>query len=681
MEISTSLSAKSMNNDANSSMRPQNILKISSLSSSSKTPNANQSSTLSLSSNVETSLEKTATKVERYIPFDLNSTVEDAPGWQYKDDINTKEINNNKETFQCSGNIRITENSKISNIVGPVCWKCKGLGYNHVRKKKNKKKRQKLDVSILSGTNEDNYENKQRRQNTTACPVCQGSGHIQCKEKELKYQNRAGVITKTRSCPTGWKSKKPLPYVITTQISSKTTEKEITNDEKNSESDFRLFQCIQQIYNGLSQDVSINSFFLNKNHTQSQEEQINQLQSNPLPIWLPREGEQLCNLVGSWRILQRVGSHRWTTDDLVTAHVASSQFISHFSPNDSKNTPIRYLDLGCGNGSVLQMVLWKLLSHYEHDNEYCTVENGIDSQQEKSKETETIEFYVRGIEARSEAVELAKRSLSYNIGSQESKTKINDNKDMNDCVDGNEAFITNRNNLNVQLIHNDFRTLIEHGAFIFNDQSHTKNLKIHKSDERIVNKSDNSSDTNLQFDLVTGTPPYFQVDFQTITLTNNSTSMIKENLSCRDETKLTKAIINQGGMPTCMQSAPARCEFRGGIEVYCQAASKVLKPKTGIFVVCENYLNHKRVLAAADECGLAVKRMYFVKGRIGKRVPLFAVYMMMMKDSAMEATKKKQSCNSMEQDAVKIELSVRDDDGKWTDAYKDVLEDMAIPAY
>ena len=48
-----------------------------------------------------------------------------------------------------------------------------------------------------------------------------------------------------------------------------------------------------------------------------------------IPNWLPiNPGEQLCNLVGRWRILQRVASHRWTTDDLVTAYVAASTFVS-----------------------------------------------------------------------------------------------------------------------------------------------------------------------------------------------------------------------------------------------------------------------------------------------------------------------------------------------------------------
>jgi hypothetical protein len=63
------------------------------------------------------------------------------------------------------------------------------------------------------------------------------------------------------------------------------------------------------------------------------------------PIWLPiGPGEQLCNLVGRWRILQRVASHRWTTDDLVTAHVAASTFSS--TRDDASSDDVRRDDKG-----------------------------------------------------------------------------------------------------------------------------------------------------------------------------------------------------------------------------------------------------------------------------------------------------------------------------------------------
>jgi tRNA1Val (adenine37-N6)-methyltransferase len=56
-------------------------------------------------------------------------------------------------------------------------------------------------------------------------------------------------------------------------------------------------------------------------------------------------------LIGDWHIYQRAGGHRTSTDDLITAWYAV-----HRNPQ----RPARYLDLGCGVGSVLLMVSHKL---------------------------------------------------------------------------------------------------------------------------------------------------------------------------------------------------------------------------------------------------------------------------------------------------------------------------------
>jgi tRNA1Val (adenine37-N6)-methyltransferase len=56
-------------------------------------------------------------------------------------------------------------------------------------------------------------------------------------------------------------------------------------------------------------------------------------------------------LIGNWHIYQRTGGHRTSTDDLITAWYAV-----HRNPS----SPGRYLDLGCGVGSVLLMVSHKL---------------------------------------------------------------------------------------------------------------------------------------------------------------------------------------------------------------------------------------------------------------------------------------------------------------------------------
>lgn len=56
-------------------------------------------------------------------------------------------------------------------------------------------------------------------------------------------------------------------------------------------------------------------------------------------------------LIGDWHIYQRKGGHRTSTDDLITAWYAT-----HRNPTK----PARYLDLGCGIGSVLLQVSHRL---------------------------------------------------------------------------------------------------------------------------------------------------------------------------------------------------------------------------------------------------------------------------------------------------------------------------------
>jgi tRNA1Val (adenine37-N6)-methyltransferase len=92
-------------------------------------------------------------------------------------------------------------------------------------------------------------------------------------------------------------------------------------------------------------------------------------------LW-PGDDEDLCFLVGDWRIFQRVDGHRWSLDDLVTAHLAAESVAA---------PPARYLDIGCGLGSVLMSVAWR----FPHAR--CL-----------------------GIEAQAVSAGLARRSLAYN---------------------------------------------------------------------------------------------------------------------------------------------------------------------------------------------------------------------------------------------------------------------------
>ncbi len=80
---------------------------------------------------------------------------------------------------------------------------------------------------------------------------------------------------------------------------------------------------------------------------------------------------------GDWRIFQQQRGHRWSLDDLVTAHLAAIAV----HPVE----PERVLDLGCGIGSVLMMIAWRFPSAR------CT-----------------------GIEAQDLSASMARRSLAYN---------------------------------------------------------------------------------------------------------------------------------------------------------------------------------------------------------------------------------------------------------------------------
>jgi len=204
---------------------------------------------------------------------------------------------------------------------------------------------------------------------------------------------------------------------------------------------------------------------------------------------------------------------------------------------------------------------------------------------------------------------------------------------------------------------------LKHNGKIYtgSSESITHNVEIVNGDFRDLIHSTDLSDPMQQvaserYDLITGTPPYFRIDF-----------------SGSDE-KITEAVINQGGMPTSMQSAPARCEFRGGIEAYCQAAAAMLQPE-GIFVVCENWLNDKRAYDGAKIAGLDIVSVWPVMGRVGKPEPLFAVYVMRKQSESYQDITDVQNKDKI----VRDPLIVRGEDGKWTEQYAEVMKAMSIP--
>lgn len=70
----------------------------------------------------------------------------------------------------------------------------------------------------------------------------------------------------------------------------------------------------------------------------------------------PAKGEALCSLVGKWKIFQKQGGHRFSTDDVTTAWVACHEIEEMRSEGVVVDS---HLDMGCGLGSVLMMVGWR----------------------------------------------------------------------------------------------------------------------------------------------------------------------------------------------------------------------------------------------------------------------------------------------------------------------------------
>jgi tRNA1Val (adenine37-N6)-methyltransferase len=512
-----------------------------------------------------------AAPYERFVPQGRASLVEDAPGWGDKPLSNSNSSSNGLSDLLSpttdTDNTEESENETAGDndaSKGPTCWKCRG---SCVRK-----------------------HSPVPPEKVIPCSVCKGKGRLPPKRAEVTGATKPGKITRGRRCPIGWLPAGPLPQgmVVEADVDNSTGAKGNENGGASKWANMAIKAS------SLREDVEILDTESKANTNTDDGVAVPQP-----PIWIPTMGEELCNLVGSWRILQRVGSHRWTTDDLVTAYVAAQEMPSLVPGNNSsQETKLRYLDLGCGNASVLQMVTWFALAN----NHTLTA---------------------TGVEARFEAVQLARRSLSFNLGERASTTNTFNAIANTDAV--------------ARIVHGDFRDVCP---------------QLQKEQQQ------EQEQQQQQYHLITGTPPYFRVDFAV------------------QNDQVTSAVINQGGMPTARQSAPARCEFRGGIEAYCEAACTVLKPDTGRFVVCENWLNHDRVVAAANKCQLQILRQVQVQGREGKAT-LFCVYVMRM----MQSSSTKNGSGSDDEPPTQREnLAVRGENGDWTEHYRrTVLETMSIP--
>jgi len=107
-------------------------------------------------------------------------------------------------------------------------------------------------------------------------------------------------------------------------------------------------------------------------------------------LW-PRADEDLCWLAGDWRILQLTQGHRFSVDDLLTAHQAVLAL---------GQSPRRILDLGCGIGSVLLFLAWRF------------------------PQAEVV-----GIEAQERSAEMARRSIAWNGVGDRCQVRVGDFRD------------------------------------------------------------------------------------------------------------------------------------------------------------------------------------------------------------------------------------------------------------
>lgn len=78
-----------------------------------------------------------------------------------------------------------------------------------------------------------------------------------------------------------------------------------------------------------------------------------------------REDEDLCFLIGHWKIFQQKSQHRYSTDDVVTAWVAYrmgprlvAAKAAAARAGGSLPTGLETIDIGCGIGSVVLMTAW-----------------------------------------------------------------------------------------------------------------------------------------------------------------------------------------------------------------------------------------------------------------------------------------------------------------------------------
>lgn len=244
-------------------------------------------------------------------------------------------------------------------------------------------------------------------------------------------------------------------------------------------------------------------------------------------------------LIGDWHFWQRRGGHRTSTDDLLTAWWAARCW----SERSEGDVPERYLDIGCGIGSVLLSAAHRLRPAASW-----------------------------GVEAQAQSSAMAARSVA-------------------ELPPGAPR---------ITVLQGDLRT--------------------------IAPAADGA------FDLVTGSPPY-------LPLGTGVPSPDPQRFACRFET-------------------------RGGVEAYCAAAARLLRPG-GLFALVFQSTWHERVVAAASHAGLHIIARADVRTRSDAPADFLRVYAMAGAPAAPDGVAIRQ-------------LSVRDGGGAWTPEWRALRVEMSI---
>ena len=234
-------------------------------------------------------------------------------------------------------------------------------------------------------------------------------------------------------------------------------------------------------------------------------------------------------LVGDWYLHQRTGGHRTSTDDVLVAWHACRRWA---------RPPARYLDLGCGIGSVLLMVAHRLRPGQS-----------------------------TGFEAQEQSAAMTARSITELPANAPTITSL--------CA--------------------DFREVHSEGTY----------------------------------DLITGSPPYFP--------------------------------LGTGVHPADPQRLACRFETRGGVEAYCEAASRWLDTHGRFHLVFQTTWND-RVENAARDAGLHLVARSDVHSRADRSQPFLSVYEFHRQPAALEIES----------------FSVREANGELTPEYQRVRTDLGL---